>query len=237
MCTLSIFPIETGNVVSMNRDEALDRQEAGIHSVALQDGSLDYWYPLDAVSGGTWFGVHHNGMVAGLLNRYQDRSSHSPQRSRGEIIPHLLQHGSHGRWKQLLLELEWALFAPFDLVLLMDDIIYQFSWNSESTTISSCDAKTPFMLSSTSADVTAAQHHRRTQFDSFSARHKHYRADDILTQLHLQGCPENPSLGIKMQRPGRATRSICQVEISRSLIRKRYWPLDASANAAMPLLC
>jgi uncharacterized protein with NRDE domain len=237
MCTLSIFPTQDGYVVTMNRDEVLDRLEAGICCVALQEGGLDHWYPLDARSGGSWFGVQHEGIVASLLNRYQDLPLQQPQRSRGEIIPLLMQNGSLGHWKQILLGLEWPLFAPFDLVLLNDDIIYQFSWDGGSTSIASYAAQTPFMLSSTSADIKAAQDYRRTQFENFSAQHEHYRADEILTQLHLQGCPENPSLGINMQRPGRATRSICQVEISRSLIRKRYWPLDATAAGSIPTLC
>lgn len=75
----------------MNRDDQKSRYEENELFVGrASDG--EYCYPVDRNSQGTWMGTHSSGVTIALLNSYPEKAVEViPTRSRGLIIPYILQ--------------------------------------------------------------------------------------------------------------------------------------------------
>ena len=81
MCSLIGISHKGSFALGMNRDDDYDRVHKGLHS-------KNVFFPIDSRAGGTWIGVHPEGMVFALLN---GRGKQEGDVSRGTIIPQLLQ--------------------------------------------------------------------------------------------------------------------------------------------------
>ncbi len=111
MCTL-IADWKNGLILGMNRDESFGRR----HTTYFDE---DIFYPVDPKYKGTWLGINKKtGEIAALLNRHDP---HRGTRSRGEIIPHVLRHGS--------LPQDLSVYSPFTLVRFHGEEIYISEWN------------------------------------------------------------------------------------------------------------
>lgn len=172
MCTLTAFCVSNAQasslIVTMNRDESLTRSEGEpiLHKVS---GQWQYWYPVDALAGGTWFAVHANGWVLALLNRYQDESENtvaSGGTSRGLLIPALLKHTDYAAFKRHFLSLSLEGFAPCDLWCFRHGERLQISWNGRNQQrLAFYDSK-PFLTVSSSTDIEEANAYRRQCFEA-----------------------------------------------------------------------
>lgn len=212
MCTLSIFPSSEGSIVTMNRDECRNRHEGE----TLVTGkcvieNISYCHPVDSHSGGTWFGVNSQGLVAALLNGYQE-----PQRmsatSRGKIIPRLLPLDKTTVLKMVDSE-DWSAYNPFQLVLVWQEQIICYRWNGRVLNKTAHSACRPYFLTSSSVDLARVSAFRQQCFGGFIARHGSMpvEAGIVLRLLHLVQSSEDPSASIFMARLVSHTKSICQV--------------------------
>src|SRR4051812_35453762 len=100
MCTISILPFEGGEFsLLMNRDESRERKASLDLERSHSDGGLEFAYPLDPLSGGSWIGVNSRGLALAVMNQDApawDAARKSRLRSRGEIVPAFLSAlGSH----------------------------------------------------------------------------------------------------------------------------------------------
>tara|TARA_R100001377_G_scaffold68484_1_gene43761 strand:+ start:995 stop:1672 length:678 start_codon:yes stop_codon:yes gene_type:complete len=224
MCTLTVLPSAVGTIVTMNRDEADDRAEAGEYLLNDERGIMQQWWPIDSVSRGTWFGARGDGLVAALLNRYQG-SSAAARRSRGLIIPALLADAPKDALVSYIMDLSWDDFAPFDLVLVRGERISQCSWEGGRMQIHEEGAERPFFLSSSSVEYEASLQVRREAFEQFIARST-ISPERVIEDLHRQPYPQDPSLGFLMRRPGRRTKSISQIVNTAAGTQKLYIPLQ-----------
>jgi uncharacterized protein with NRDE domain len=238
-------------IVTMNRDEAIDRLEGEPVTLYDDSGALDYWHPTDAPTGGTWFGVNGEGMVMALLNRYQDinlnqniplqsqnlRSDHSFEKhlkndkylSRGLIIPALLPCKSIEEVLRKCTTFDWSRYAPFDLFIFYRDGHHQLKWSNNVLSMMNDRSKAPFFYTSSSVDFEDAKLYRESVFKQFvenSLPNKNFEsaANDAVSLLHESYCNRNRSLSINMRRPGRHTKSISQVRVNDGLAM-HYWPL------------
>lgn len=225
MCTLTVFPYAGGTIVTMNRDEADSRAEAGEHLQVDGRGDLQQWWPIDSVSQGTWFGARGDGLVGALLNRYQGTSA-PPRRSRGLIIPAVLADAPIEGLASFITDQDWNDFAPFDLVLVQGARIVQCSWESSKMEVHKASADQPFFLSSSSVEFEASLRIRRENFASFIASQQ-INPSTVIELLHLQAHPANASLGFRMLRPGRRTKSISQAVVGSGAVQQRYIPLPS----------
>lgn len=224
MCTLTVFPYASGTIVTMNRDEADSRAEAGEYLLNDARGTMQQWWPIDSVSQGTWFGARGDGLVAALLNRYQGTSA-AASRSRGLIIPALLADAPKGELDSYIMGLTWDDFAPFDLVLVQGALVAQCSWEDGRMQIRKTSAEQPYFLSSSSVEYEASLQIRREAFEQFIARST-ISPERVIEDLHRQPYPQDPSLGFLMRRPGRRTKSISQIVNTAAGTRKLYIPLQ-----------
>lgn len=217
-------------IVTMNRDESVTRPEASPHL------SANSWRTVDAKAGGSWFGVHRDGWALALLNRYQDEQTlnaiPSGLRSRGAIIPWLLESSSWSSVSERVNNLNFHQFAPFNLVgIYFEDaaaMACEWQWDGQKFHAQASALNTPRVWISSSVDILEAN---RVRSEAFSACMEPTtlpvdQASQALMQLHLTSCANNPSLGFAMRRPGRATRSVSQACLgARTLDRCCYQPL------------
>ena len=78
MCTVLFLQGPPGHfILAGNRDEMRTRDRA-LPPVVDARGQYRLIYPVDATAGGTWMGANTHGMVATLLNHYQDAQHYQP---------------------------------------------------------------------------------------------------------------------------------------------------------------
>ncbi|BCD97614.1 NRDE family protein [Marinagarivorans cellulosilyticus] len=237
MCTVTAFYWPQSNLaegplltVTMNRDEAVNRPEGVVQHKRSPSGDLLRWFPTDAATGGTWFGVGCAGLVFALLNRYQDSQvlGNTAVVSRGAIIPRLLQCRSTDEVAQHLSLAYCGNFSPFDLLVFIGGLCHQFSWNGKQLEKQQHAISGGFFYTSSSINMAQVLDFRSQQFRGFVQQYKYYSryefSDYVVSALHsLQG--DNPSYSINMMRSNRQTRSICQVRVAAGKVECDYWPL------------
>ena len=209
MCTLSVFNRPGRLLVTMNRDERRARAERC--ELATGGGRPAWCFPVDAASGGSWFGVNSAGLVAALLNRYQDsdETAAAPQRSRGELIPRLLELECAGHAAGELERPQWRECSPFELVLIQGADLWHWRWNGRRLTGTRQALPPAWLLSSSSLDPERVGAYRQRRFREFVAAMPDPTPATVLTDLHLRADPE-PQAAIRMQRPETHTKSLAQ---------------------------
>ncbi len=224
MCTVSIVPGSEGLVVSMNRDERRGRAEAPPLLLQGAENKLLGWYARDSSSGGSWFGVNQAGLLALLINRYQLAAPASPSQSRGVLVPRALQYGDAGAALRALAATRWPDFDGFELLLIQGAEGHRLCWDAANLQQESFSIDHPQLLLSSGVDYEAVRIWRQQAFSDFLARNPSPDVDSLL-KLHTRRCPENPSLGILMEREHSHTKSICQAVLHDAQIRVRYLPV------------
>ncbi|WP_221075178.1 NRDE family protein [Agarivorans aestuarii] len=225
MCTVSVLKLGQQTVVTMNRDEARHRHEAGIKQQTHGDTQLVY--PVDGQAGGTWFGFNNHGLVLALLNRYQD-PQHSGALSRGKIIPQALALGSYQAVTQHLAEQNYQHFNPFDLLLVSAKHCQHFSWSGKHLSQQQLNDEA-IQLSSSALNTQQVLASRKRRFQQWLEREPN-SAERVLSDIHLQQCQENRSHSVLMDRDEAHSKSICQVRLSAQDSEFDYYP-EASLQA------
>lgn len=126
MCTVSVIPWRGGVRLAANRDEQRSRP-AALPPQVRAFGARRAILPLDRAhgesesearrGGGTWIAASDAGLAMTVLNVTRQRSRTAAPRSRGAIIPALLDAGDLAEAEQRALGLEASDFAPFRLVV------------------------------------------------------------------------------------------------------------------------
>jgi uncharacterized protein with NRDE domain len=108
--TFEAYPL----VVAANRDEHYDRPSA---TPALLNTRPQIIAGLDLRARGTWLGVNHHGLIAGILNRRPDNRQNGPfeKRSRGLLCMDVLKFAS-GRAAREFLQDHRVSYNPFTLL-------------------------------------------------------------------------------------------------------------------------
>lgn len=207
MCTVTITPVDGQTVITMNRDELIEREEDApqLHHLSHE---IHAWYPVDAVSEGTWFGVNNYGLVLSILNRYQETNPQANV-SRGKIIPYLLVNTDIMSCLKSLEKMHLYQFMPFTLLLVQGDMLIKVVWNGVemSQFVERCSK--PFFITSSSIELESVTAWRKRVFDNFLFMNKHL-SPQLLMNFHTSGAKDNPSYSVNMIREGRHTKSITQ---------------------------
>ncbi len=220
MCTVTITPLDGQTVITMNRDELIEREE-GSSRLHHLGHDVHAWYPVDVVSEGTWFGVNNYGLVLAILNRYQESN---PQAlvSRGKIIPYLLVNTDIMSCLKMLDKMHPHHFMPFTLLLVQDHMIVRVVWNGTemSQFVESCSR--PFFITSSSIELESVTAWRKQAFDNLLIKNKHL-CPQLLINFHVTESKDNPSYSVNMTREGRHTKSITQVVVDEKRISACYF--------------
>ena len=224
MCTLSIFYKSNNLIITMNRDEYRNRSEVNTIKHTTSQ-SIQTYYPVDKLSGGTWFGYNNQGSVLAILNRYHEANVKNPT-SRGIIIPQLLKQPSftkaYENLKELLLN---NTFNPFDLIYADIFETHKLSWNGEKLIKIQLCHNNAFMLTSSSINKDDVLTKRYQYFKKFNENHlnPHKCQFNILNKLHLQQDTDDKSSSILMSRSETHSKSICQLILSKNKLEYYYF--------------
>lgn len=220
MCTVTITPVDGQTVITMNRDELIEREEDAplLHHLSYE---VHAWYPVDAVSEGTWFGVNNYGLVLSILNRYQENN---PQAlvSRGKIIPYLLVNKDIMSCLKSLEKMHLHHFMPFTLLLVQGDMLIKVVWNGVEMSQYANSYSKPFLITSSSIELESVTAWRKRAFDNFLFMNKHLNPQ-LLMNFHTSGAKDNLSYSVNMTREGRHTKSITQVVLAQEYARVRHY--------------
>lgn len=238
MCTLTIYKGKKRCVVTMNRDELRTRKEAGL-LYSRSSGDVRLFYPVDASSGGTWFGVNNRGVVLCLLNRYQAPEVVNPV-SRGEIIPRALEQGDFAAIDAWLQHLDYSQYNPFDLFLVRKKKVRHFSWDGETCLEEEVEFKNWYIFSSSSINTEEVLAYRQNIFQAWNREMGNQLSDasEILRGFHLIQVDGMESLSVLMEREKSHSKSVIQADIGSKELELKYIPdvleksLDAPLNDA-----
>lgn len=228
MCTLSIIAAGAGHILTMSRDESLVRAEQEPHHELADDGSLRYWHCVDAASGGSWFGVRGDSLVAALLNRYQDgglRRGALQHHSRGDLVKALVRSAPGTTLNAFEESLDPARYEPFDLYVYQHQALQCLHWDGHALRLEALPLTSPRLFTSSSEQTEAATAYRQQQFATYLRDYPASNAEDIFEHLHRAQSSSEPALAIRMRRLARATRSLCQAQVQVGTLQFRYLPL------------
>jgi uncharacterized protein with NRDE domain len=127
MCTVSFIPANGTVIITSNRDEHMQRENAAAPDFyQLQHKKIIF--PKDARAGGTWFAAANNGIVCVLLNgAFKKHAAQPPYRkSRGLILLEIMEaHKPLSFFKELNLDG----IEPFTLVLYQPGLLHELRWD------------------------------------------------------------------------------------------------------------
>jgi uncharacterized protein with NRDE domain len=127
MCTVSFVRVNGSVIITSNRDENIQRENAaapGFHVLP----NKKIIFPKDARAGGTWFAVANNGTVVVLLNgAFKKHIAQPPYRkSRGLILLEIIEADKP---LSFFKEMNLDNIEPFTIVLYQPAQLHELRWD------------------------------------------------------------------------------------------------------------
>jgi hypothetical protein len=227
MCTITIVPYDDGFRLVCNRDERRDRP-AAIPPMIRRLSNRTAIYPQDPLGGGTWVGGNDAGLVAALLNRNTNDGApggKGPFRSRGLIIPALLDASSVAEAVDMAADLDPLRFNPFRLVVAERMTACLLTSDGLTLSVEKPAVTQPLMLTSSSLGDGLVFAPRQGLFDELVMPH-----DDTWlerqAQFHDHQWPSHPEISVRMERADARTVSRTVVNVTSRGIELDYHALD-----------
>lgn len=216
MCTVSFVAANNAVIVTSNRDEHLQRENAAAPGVYLSNDKKII-FPKDARAGGTWFAAASDGAVAVLLNGAFEKHIPDPpyRKSRGLVVLDIIEADD-----PLLAFTTMSLEAiePFTLILYSGDGLQELRWDGNLKYQQELDATGNYIWSSVTLYSPEVIAKRGELFDEF------IRSGKALTPVaihefhaHDHGDAENGF--IINRQTGMKTFSITQAVIQDAAVR------------------
>ena len=229
MCTVTIVPDADGFRLMCNRDEQRKRAAALAPTRHVLANGVAV-YPIDPVGGGTWVGVNDAGIAAALLNRTVKPGAVNltPRlRSRGLIVPALLQCRTLRDAMDVAASVDVAAFNPFRLVVVQPMTATVFASDGASLTAQSINPSKPCVLTSSSLGDRRVEKPRAELFERLVVRHK----GDVLDgqeRFHAHRWRARGAISVTMERLDARTVSRTTISVTSRGIDLRYDPMDTS---------
>lgn len=220
MCTLSFITRRQGYLVGMNRDERRTRQLA-ILPQATGAGTLEAVYPRED-GGGTWIAANALGIAFALLNRNSNPGSGAKLRTRGEVIPALLESANMREAAAIIQRMDLRGMFPFRMIGFFprEASLAQWNWDSRRIELFKLPWQARHWFSSGISDELAREVRGLTCSNAW--RHPNAGSDEWLRQLHSSHVPARGSFSVCMHRPDAATVSYTEIAYEGVTITMRY---------------
>jgi uncharacterized protein with NRDE domain len=127
MCTVSFVRVNNAVIITSNRDEHIQRENAAAPDFhQLQNKKIIF--PKDARAGGTWFAAADNGVVAVLLNGAFQKHIAQPayRKSRGLILLEIIEADEPLSFFKTL---DLDNIEPFTVVLSQPGSLHELRWD------------------------------------------------------------------------------------------------------------
>lgn len=228
MCTVSILPFEDGEFsLLMNRDESPLRPAALDLKRGHSESGLEFAYPVDAKSGGTWMGVNSRGLAMALMNQHPEGYARpAGLRSRGDLIPAFLPAlGAHEAASRLS-RLDPSPFPPFFLIVLdSKGPFHALRWDGQDKEFLTYE-RGPRLFGSSSFQTEEVLLGRQQQFDALLAQ-VHAAADSeaalaLQRRFHASHLPSRGPYSVCMHRDDAESVSLTEVRVRGLSVKLRY---------------
>lgn len=165
MCTVSFVRVNDAVIITSNRDEHIQRENAaapGFHQ--LQNKKIIF--PKDTRAGGTWFAAADNGVVAVLLNgAFKKHIAQPPYRkSRGLILLEIIEADEP---LSFFKNLDLDNIEPFTIVLHQPGLLHELRWDGNDKHEKALDISGNYIWSSATLYSDEIIEHRENLFDRF----------------------------------------------------------------------
>lgn len=225
MCTLSFIPQNDGYIVAMNRDELKSRVAAAPPAIHPY-GQICAIYPQEP-SGGTWIGANSCGNLLAIMNANAvngDSQLPVKLKSRGEIIPLLLQEATVDSAARLLSAHSLAGTHPFRLfgIFPRNREVRQWSWDATHLSSRTHNWIRNHWFSSSRSDSRAEAQRGK----AFEMAWQENLPDPVawLRSLHASHIPDAGAFSVCVHREGAATVSYTEVRNTPEELRMTYQP-------------
>lgn len=209
MCTVTVIPTPHGPRLVHSRDEQRTRPPAlPPVSNQLPSGRRAVW-PIDPAGGGTWIAARDDGLVLAILNRNLPDAAARPRptRSRGGIIPALIDAADAARAIDALLTHDLTATAPFRILALDPDGSARLAtWDGLALEPGAL-LTPPFCLASSGLGDDRV-YPRIPLFGSMLADHPRPEVQDA---YHRHRWDDAPEISVLMSRPDARTVSITTI--------------------------
>ncbi|MBK8543605.1 MAG: NRDE family protein [Caulobacteraceae bacterium] len=223
MCTLTILR-ESGRVlVTMNRDDVATREEAPPQLWSNTD--LEFIGPRDVQAGGTWIGVNRHGVIACLLNRYDNAPKGA--RSRGGIVIEAMRGASIEASVGVVSSLALEAYSPFTCIVIAQGGAVRLDWDG---------AHIDRRVFATGQEIAMATS-SSWRFDEVKAQRETLFRDLMsgsgdaagkLATFHTRRVPGDDAWAPMMLRQHSQTKSVTQIELSHHGAQMRYWTRESA---------
>jgi hypothetical protein len=212
-----------------NRDERRDRAPAlppAVHGLLHRTAI----FPVDPAWPGTWVGVNDTSLAAALLNRSADSTApldKSRRRSRGLIIPYLLECASLADAVQRSAAVDPSDFDRFRLAMVQRDTLATLTSDGAELAVDVTDLARPTMLTSSSFGDALVERPRRRLFERIFADEERswVQAQNL---FHRHQWQSRPGISLRMERADAKTVSQTFVSVTGSTIELRYRALESA---------
>jgi hypothetical protein len=229
MCTLSVLKSDGHCLITMNRDDLVERPEAPPSPLGV--GRDEVIAPLDLKAGGTWIGLNQFGLVGCLLNRY-DQHPPLDARSRGGIVPEILRQAAYvDEAASQVAKLALEKYAPFTCVLLSREDTIRLDWTGTRLLTEVIANQPSWMITSSSVSECEVRTKRNQLFIETPPGFE--TVEKRLARFHAQSAPSDAWWSPWMQRPLAHTKSITQVLLEPHTSQMRYWDRQAVLVAGL----
>jgi hypothetical protein len=214
VCTVSVISPRDGVLrLACNRDELLSRPIA-LPPKTKRFGAHEATLPIDPQSGGTWVALSSENLVFAILNAKQGwMPDLKPSRSRGEIIPSLLQCSTVEQAIDQMARIDAKLYGPFHLLIM--GLAGGGEVMSDGRRVMRrrvLPERLPIMLTSSGLGDELVAPPRRELFDRMiTFREQTPEAQDA---FHRHTWPDRGYLSVRMIRTDARTVSYTVVELS-----------------------
>ena len=236
MCTVTIHRVPGRIVATMNRDEAFARAPESPPAIVRGPSGVEWMAPRDGERGGTWMGANSAGVIACLLNAYQPGESLLPDtsgqfRSRGEIIPALLERGpADAALAWLSDDFDPEQYPSFTLLVVSDAVARKIAWLRNGRLDIEPIQSEWTLVSSSGWDSAEVTRWREAEFARWLDGDAAMRG--TLPEFHLLQPEGKEDWAPLMNRGWSATRSITQAHFDSAsgTLAMHYWrdPTPAS---------
>ncbi len=216
------MPVSNGVILSSNRDEKKERSIALPPKKYVNEGKA-LFYPTDTKANGTWFITNEKGNAGVLLNGAAIAHEPKPsyKASRGSILPQIF---SSANPIQTLQKLELNDIENFTLILYINQLLFECSWNGSNLNLLQKCETTAHIWSS----VTLYSDEMITQRETWFTEWLHGQTKEFITQeevvsFHVNGGAD-ATYRFKMNRDNYLlTVSITSVAINNDFASLYYY--------------
>ena len=231
MCTLTIIPSQGIRVVC-NRDESRLRAAALVPQVRSLGVRMAVM-PIDPVGGGTWIGASDAGLVAVLMNVYDENpythvstadASSETRVSRGTIIPRVLRARGLDEAVAIARALDHESFEPFQLIMADHKQHASCIWSRREFRMTPvAPMERPLFFTSSGLGDELVRGPRQRLFDElFADQTKARDWRENQDAFHRHAWPDHRPASVWMTREHAMTVSRTEVELIHDHVTMRY---------------